>query len=339
MAVGFSDGAGAAMYMQWTKVFTGSMKGVTQVIAVDYWAFNSYSAWLPATSPPGTLDAKIYTNCYSAIFIDGPAKAIFPNGASDTSTYLQLSTGFTGPQTSSGYWTKYEWEKSDGSCQRFQYWVHGMSTAGSPSDWVGEDPWWLSVCTATNQQPAPINSSVHWAVALETTSLVIGDIEDWVASPPSWDPNAPSSIPCYDSPSPPPPSPVTKPVIKPKPWHKGYKDVFTKIDRETFNEARTNSKFFAGRRMEERQLAGSETMADIEAIATREELATIKPLPTKYLSDGEAKKPKDSKGDELSYTDVKKMKEEKYGLYKRMEKYYVPEEKEKKNVPEEKKKK
>merc|ERR1712146_557265 len=313
-------GGGAAMYMQWTKVFTSSMRCVTQVIAIDYWAFNDYSTWLPATSPPGTLDAKIYTNCYSGVFLDGPAKAIFPSSSSDTSTYLQLSGGFTGPETSSGYWSKYEWEKSDGSCQRFQYWVHGMSTVGSPSDWVGDDPWWTSVCTSTNMMPAPINSSVHWAVALETTTLVTGDIQDWVASPPSWDPNSPSSIPCYDSPSPPPPSPIYKPPRpKPKPWHKGKKvDYYLKLDKETMEKEYKNWKFFAGRRMEERQMGGSEAMADIIAIATEEELKTVEPLPTKYLSDDDPKKID-------GMVDVKKMKDRKYAEYAALKSRYSSE--------------
>jgi hypothetical protein len=245
MSVGFSDGGGASVWMQYQGTFGAVGKGITQVIAIDYWAFNSYETWFTLPSTPGVIDMKIYTNCYSGIFIDGQgSEAIFPKTSSDTQT-LPLVAGYAGPTVASGYYTKYDWEASDGSCKRFSFWVHGLSSTGTAADWAPNSTFWTTAgsCTDPQMMFVPINSSVHFAVALDSAASVITDIEDWVAAPPTWDPNSPSSIPCYDSPSPPPPSPIYKP--KPKPWQKPkpHEKWFAKfVDPEDYAKKRNGSR-------------------------------------------------------------------------------------------------
>jgi len=338
MSVGFSDGAGASVWMQFQGHFGAVTKGITQVVAIDYWAFNSYDTWMALPSTPGVMDTKIYANCYSGVFNDGMgSKAIFPWTSSDTTT-LPLASGYPAtPTVAAGFFTKYDWEMTDGSCKRFSFWVHGLSHAGSPADWTPNTTFWTSdgACTDPQQMTVPVNGSVHWAMALGTTSEVIGDIADWVAAPASWDPNSPSSIPCYDSPSPPPPSPIYKP--KPKPWQKPkpHEKWFAKFVDEEEQRARevAQSKYMYayGRRMQERQLSGGETMKDVEdGAAFEEEMVNMSPPPA-MLKGRKPKRPIDSiTKKEMKYSDPKL---KKYG-----EKYFKEKEEEKEEKPPPKKK-
>merc|ERR1712110_881681 len=163
MSVGFSDGGGASVWMQYQGTFGSVGKGITQVVAIDYWAFNSYETWFTLPSTPGVIDMKIYTNCYSGVFRDAMgSEAIFPKTSSDTQT-LPLVAGYAGPEVNSGYYTKYDWEASDGSCKRFSFWVHGLSSAGSASDWTPNSTFWTTAgsCTDPQMMFVPVNSSVH----------------------------------------------------------------------------------------------------------------------------------------------------------------------------------
>jgi len=194
MSIGFSDGGGMSMYMQWMSAFTNETVGITQVIAIDYWAHNAYDEWLtnwrPYQNPrwlPGALDAKIYTNCYSGIFRDNGPMAIFPDKNFPTETTLYpVMGGFGTPSVSAGYWKSWNWVQPN--CQRFNFWVHGLDSHAvsklQSSNWKGNSSWWADqMCTSPNQQPAAVNSSVHWAVAVYTTGNVMVDIYRWVFRP------------------------------------------------------------------------------------------------------------------------------------------------------------
>jgi len=314
MAIGFSDGAGAAVWMQYQGYFTSINKGITQVIALDYWAFNVYTTWLALPSTPGIMDTKIYTNCYSGVFKDGlGSKAIFPLTSSDQET-LPLKSGYPAtPDAASGAdYTTYDWEMADGSCKKFSFWVHGLSSTGTSADWAPNSSFWTASCTNGQNMPVPVNGSIHWAVALFTVNSVLGDIADWVAAPASWDPNSPSSIPCYDSPSPPPPSPPpkpTKPKPKPKPekpavkpsygWEKKYAK-FWDTERGREEEFATAKMYAMGRRMEEeeRQLSAGETMADVKAAVLFEEELMNTPIPPVMLK---GRKPKYGKFEKFDF--------------------------------------
>merc|ERR1712070_1056515 len=61
MAIGFSNGGGFGMYLNWKY-----SDWVTKAVAIDYWAYANYQSWLPQTMPanaPVKLNAHIWTNC------------------------------------------------------------------------------------------------------------------------------------------------------------------------------------------------------------------------------------------------------------------------------------
>jgi len=84
MVVGFSDGAGFGVYLQW--FMSSRVKAVT---AIDYWAFHAYDAWLSYENSHVVM--KIYTSCASPIWDVGLGTAIFQEAAPHPPTIPEYS--------------------------------------------------------------------------------------------------------------------------------------------------------------------------------------------------------------------------------------------------------
>lgn len=201
MVIGFSDGGGFASYLNYGSTL------VTKGVAIDFWNYNSYDAWLeqPGGLTGGiTVDLKIYTACESPMFDSGPLaivpKAALPAGATtylegaglspdidDASVYTATHTGSVPtpwqPGATAGSWWEFKWLDKCAK-KKLHFFVHGLDSA-VPITQVplsdAEDSYWLEstddsagLCNS-NVLPDPIHSNIQPYIPL------VDDIYEWLS--------------------------------------------------------------------------------------------------------------------------------------------------------------
>jgi hypothetical protein len=217
MIIGFSNGGGMGMYMQWKY-----SDFVTKVSAIDYWAYADYNTWLPAGIPPApALDAHIWTNCATGYWdygsyndptvtvADGLAIMTPPNtywglagysvatpGGVTAGVTYDYPTGPCGPASAGGASIVADngaWIGS-GTCPTSSYDYTDFK-------WEGSNPYTdvflVSVhgfdsngdCTAYQTSPSVDHAKTQYY------ACVACDIMDWVTPPPPTPPAPPPSVP------------------------------------------------------------------------------------------------------------------------------------------------
>jgi hypothetical protein len=202
--IGFSDGAGLGMWLQWknrlVEPYTGSWAsnngrwGINKVIALDYWANADYLNWL-GTDKNGMM-AKIYSNCNSFTYQYALGMSLFPEpGMSGATTkpqkqsYPRRSTTtktFPTPDTSVGTidYIQYEWEKVSGKPQcGFIHWdIHGLDSQTDHNGYDGGATDWTDRCNANDDMDTTTDDA-HMEVLYHAD--ILGDITSWTQPWPS----------------------------------------------------------------------------------------------------------------------------------------------------------
>jgi len=201
MWVGYSDGGGMGIYLQyfdglkhvpssgsWSD--SNGLAGITNVIAIDYYASQDYVNWLGSYG--NRMNAKIYMSCSSFTYSKGdmlfdiPASACSsgpPSGCeSDAMPQKMWGAGyyfqpFTPRYYGNSEWKEWRWDRVSGhaQCGAIKWAVQGLTNGPPQTSFNGYpsgDAEWDNKC---------VNGSSHGQMFHEAD--VVGDIDDWIVAP------------------------------------------------------------------------------------------------------------------------------------------------------------